>query len=124
MREIKFDHVGIFSYTNEEGCPSEFFANQCPDDEKDARRGFLLSVQAEISAEIQSKYIGRIEPVLIEGYSSETDLLLEGRTRFQAPDVDGCVYITEGSACPGDIVSVNITEAHVYDLVGEITNSE
>jgi ribosomal protein S12 methylthiotransferase len=66
------------------------------------------------------KYVGRNEQVLIEGYSSETDLLLEGRTRFQAPEVDGCVYITEGEACPGDIVSVNITEAHVYDLVGGI----
>lgn len=120
MREIKIDHVGIFSYANEEGCPSEHFKNQCPENEKDARRGHLLAAQAEISAEIQKKYIGRDELVLIEGYSSETDLLLEGRTRFQAPDVDGCVYITEGQACPGDIVHVNITEAHTYDLVGAI----
>lgn len=120
MREVSIDHVGIFSYANEEGCPSEHFPNQCAEEEKDARRGHLLAVQAEISAEIQKKYIGRMEPVLIEGYSSETDLLLEGRSRFQAPDVDGCVYITEGVASPGDIVLVNITEAHVYDLVGEI----
>jgi len=120
MREVRIDHVGIFSYANEEGCPSEHFPNQCAEEEKDARRGHLLAVQAEISAEIQKRYIGRMEPVLIEGYSSETDLLLEGRSRFQAPDVDGCVYITEGVASPGDIVLVNITEAHVYDLVGEI----
>ena len=120
MREVKIDHVGIFSYANEEGCPSEYFPNQCSESEKDARRGHLLTVQAEISAEIQKKYIGRNEPVLIEGYSSETDLLLEGRTRFQAPDVDGCVYITEGQACLGDIVRVHITEAHTYDLVGAI----
>jgi ribosomal protein S12 methylthiotransferase len=120
MRDVRLDHVGIFSYANEEGCPSEHFPHQCPEDEKDARRGHLLEVQSEISAQIQKKYVGRNEQVLIEGYSSETDLLLEGRTRFQAPEVDGCVYITEGEACPGDIVSVNITEAHVYDLVGGI----
>ncbi len=120
MREVRIDHVGIFSYANEEGCASEHFPNQCAEEEKDARRGHLLAIQADISAEIQKKYIGRSEPVLIEGYSSETDLLLEGRTRFQAPDVDGCVYVTEGEASPGDIVLVNITEAHVYDLVGGI----
>ncbi len=120
MREVRIDHVGIFSYANEEGCPSEHYSNQCTEEEKDARRGHLLAVQADISAEIQKKYIGRTEPVLVEGYSSETDLLLEGRSRFQAPDVDGCVYITEGEASPGDIVLVNITEAHIYDLVGAI----
>lgn len=120
MREVHIDHVGIFSYANEEGCPSEHYPQQCTEEEKDTRREHLLAVQAEISTEIQKKYIGRLEPVLIEGYSRETDLLLEGRTRFQAPDVDGCVYITEGEASLGDIVYVNITEAHVYDLVGKI----
>lgn len=123
LGEMKLDHVGIFSYANEEGCPSEHFPKQCTEEEKDERRGHLLAIQAEVSAEIQKKYVGRVEPVLVEGYSTETDLLLEGRTRFQAPDVDGCVYITEGTANPGDIVLVNITEAHIYDLVGGIVNA-
>jgi ribosomal protein S12 methylthiotransferase len=69
---------------------------------------------------MQKKYIGRVEPVLVEGLSSETDLLLEGRTRYQAPEVDGCVYINAGVANPGDIVPVRITESQVYDLIGEI----
>jgi ribosomal protein S12 methylthiotransferase len=60
--------------------------------------------------------------VLVEGLSRESDLLLEGRTRYQAPDIDGCVYINEGTAAPGDIVMVRITEAHIYDLVGRIRN--
>ncbi|MBB5346919.1 30S ribosomal protein S12 methylthiotransferase RimO [Desulfoprunum benzoelyticum] len=120
LREMRFDHVGIFAYSNEEGCASEYFPEQCSEQEKDARRQHLLNVQADISAQVQQKYIGRVEPVLIEGLSSETELLLEGRTRFQAPDVDGCVYIVDGVANPGDIVQVHITEAHVYDLVGEI----
>jgi ribosomal protein S12 methylthiotransferase len=56
----------------------------------------------------------------VEGVSAETDLLLAGRTRYQAPEIDGCVYINEGTASPGEIVDVQITEAHVYDLVGQI----
>ena len=120
LLQYRFDHVGIFAYSNEEGCASENFPEQCSEEEKIARRDHLLHVQSGISAEKQKKYIGRIEPVLVEGMSSESDLLLEGRTRFQAPDVDGCVYIVDGVASPGDIVNVSITEAHVYDLVGVI----
>ncbi len=123
LREMRFDHVGIFAYSNEEGCASEHFPEQCPEQEKDARRQHLLNVQADISAQVLQNYIGRVEPVLIEGLSSETELLLEGRTRFQAPEVDGCVFIVDGEATPGDIVQVHITEAHIYDLVGEIVTT-
>lgn len=120
LQRYRFDHVGIFAYSNEEGCASENFAGQCSEEEKAARREYLLQVQSGISEEMQKKYIGRIEPVLVEGISGESELLIEGRTRFQAPDVDGCVYIVDGVANPGDIVNVNITEAHIYDLVGVI----
>ena len=77
-------------------------------------------MQAQLSEQIQRKYIGNIEQVLVEGLSRETDLLLEGRTRYQAPDIDGCVYITDGRANPGDIVTVRISDAKIYDLIGEI----
>lgn len=120
IRKIKLEHVGVFPYANEEGAPSERFAGQVPEAEKLRRRDHILAVQRELSAENQKKYIGRLEPVLIEGLSAETDLLLEGRTRFQAPEVDGCIYINDGIANPGDIVNVRITETQVYDLVGEI----
>ncbi len=120
LRKMRFDHVGVFPYANEEGCPSEKFADQLPEEEKLRRRDCLLDVQSELSALIQKKYIGRVEPVLVEGLSRETDLLLEGRTRYQAPEVDGCVYINAGIASPGDIVPVRITESQVYDLIGEI----
>ena len=120
LRKTRIDHVGIFAYANEEGCPSENFVDQVAEEVKQQRRDYLLALQAELSADIQKKYLGRIEPVLLEGLSRETDLLLEGRTRYQAPDVDGCVYINDGAARPGDIVQVRITETQVYDLVGEI----
>jgi ribosomal protein S12 methylthiotransferase len=120
LRKMHLDHVGVFPYANEEGCPSETFADQLPEEEKLQRRDYLLGVQSELSEKIQKKYIGRVEPVLVEGLSRETDLLLEGRTRYQAPEVDGCVYINEGVANPGDIVQVRITDTQVYDLIGGI----
>ncbi|HBG21290.1 MAG TPA: 30S ribosomal protein S12 methylthiotransferase RimO [Desulfobulbaceae bacterium] len=120
LQKTRIDHVGVFPYANEEGAPSESFAGQLPDPEKVRRQEHLLAVQRELSMEIQKKYIGRVEPVLIEGLSSETDLLLEGRTRYQAPEVDGCTYINDGVASPGDIVAVRITETQVYDVIGEI----
>jgi ribosomal protein S12 methylthiotransferase len=124
LHEAKIEHVGAFAYANEEGSPSEFFPNQCSEEEKSIRLGHILSVQADISREIMKKYIGRLEPVLVEGLSRETDLLLEGRTRFQAPDIDGCVYINEGEARPGDIVTVRVDDAQVYDLVGGIVTGK
>ncbi len=120
LKNMQIDHVGVFPYANEEGCPSEKFADQVPEEEKLRRRDYLLDVQSELSATIQKKYIGRVEPVLVEGLSRETDLLLEGRTRYQAPEVDGCVYINDGVASPGDIVQVRITDTQIYDLIGGI----
>ncbi len=120
IKEMKLDHVGIFCYANEEGCPSEHFPHQIAEESKILRRDRLLAAQAEISKTVCEKYVGRREQVLVEGVSVETDLLLEGRTRFQAPEVDGCVYINEGTANPGDLVTVRITESQTYDLVGGI----
>lgn len=120
MRATRLDHVGVFPYANEEGAPSERLSGQIDEVEKIARRDAVLTLQAELSESIQQKYVGRKEVVLVEGLSRETDLLLEGRTRFQAPDVDGCVYINDGQASPGELVQVLITEAQTYDLVGGI----
>lgn len=122
MKEIRLDHVGVFPYANEEGCPSEHFPGQLDEDTKSQRRDHLLEVQAIISSSIQQKYIDQVLPVIVEGVSSETDLLLEARTQFQAPEVDGCVYINEGVAGVGDIVQVKISDAQIYDLVGAIVD--
>lgn len=120
LSSMRIDHVGVFAYSNEEGSPSEFFDNQISEQEKQERVEHIHTLQASISADIQQKYIGKIEQVLVEGVSQETELLLEGRTRFQAPEIDGCVLINDGIANPGDIVQVRISESHTYDLVGAI----
>lgn len=116
----RFDHVGIFPYANEQGCPSEHYPAQVDDEVKQERAASIADVQSKVSAELLALRIGTVEPVLVEGVSRETDLLLEGRTRYQAPDVDGCVLINEGNASPGEILEVEITEAQIYDLVGRI----
>jgi len=123
MQAQQLAHVGIFGYSNEEGCAAYTLPGQCSEEEKSERRQRLMELQSGISLAKNQAMVGRVEKVLVEGWSRETDLLLEGRTRFQAPEIDGCVYINAGVANPGDIVDVRITEAHPYDLVGEIVET-
>jgi len=116
-----FDHLGVFAYANEEGCRAAALPGQVTEDVKEERLERIMVLQADISFERLQKYVGKVEQVLVEGPSRETDLLLEGRTRFQAPDeIDGCVYITKGTVEAGALTDVLITEAHTYDLVGEV----
>lgn len=122
IKQAQFDHLGVFAYANEEGCPSEKYEGQVSEEEKDLRVDWILSVQSEISQKKLTRFVGRREQVLVEGVSKETDLLLEGRTQFQAPEIDGCVYISEGDVNQGDIVEVEITEAQIYDLVGKVVD--
>jgi len=120
MQTYRLNHVGIFPYSNEEGCAAAKLPNHCSEALKEERMEQLMAVQAEISLAKNQEFVGRVEQVLVEGLSRETDLLMEGRTRFQAPDIDGCVYINDGQCSAGEIVDLKITEAHTYDLVGEI----
>lgn len=124
LERWRLDHVGIFTYADEEGSPAFLLADKVAAEEKQARYERLMECQAAISMERQQRFVGRVEPVLIEGISRESELLLEGRTRFQAPDIDGCVYITAGTADQGAIVLARITEAHTYDLVGELLTGD
>jgi ribosomal protein S12 methylthiotransferase len=120
----EFDHLGIFTYSNEEGCAAAALPDQLPQEVKEERRGRLMEMQAGISLRKNQQRVGSIEEVLVEGLSKETDLLLEGRAWYQAPEIDGCVYINSGSCNPGDFAKVRITEAHPYDLIGEIIDEE
>lgn len=124
LQTWQLDHVGVFQYQDEEGSLAAGLPNKVSDEEKASRYQLVMETQAEISAGRQQRFIGRVESVLVEGVSGESELLLEGRIRFQAPDIDGCVYITAGQVSPGDIVPVRITEAHTYDLVGEVVNGQ
>jgi len=120
LQKHHFDHLGVFAYANEEGCKAASLQDQISEEIKEERLRKIMELQADISFAALQKHVGAVEQVLVEGLSRESDLLLEGRTRYQAPDIDGCVYITRGTVEPGALVNVTITEAHTYDLVGEL----
>lgn len=120
IEETEFDHLGTFIYSPENGTPAARL-NGIPDKEvSEERRDAVMKLQMEISIKKNRALINQVVPVLIEGLSSETDLLLSGRTIRMAPDVDTQVLINRGNGVPGEIQNVRITEAHPYDLVGEI----
>lgn len=120
VQETQFDRVGVFTYSPEEGTTAYPLGDPISESVKQERRDRLLKHQARISLKKNSELIGTIQNVFVEGPSSETDLLLEGRTAGHAPEIDGGVYINEGEARPGDFVQVEITQASHYDLVGRI----
>ena len=120
IKTFRLNHVGIFAYSNEEGSASSALPDHIPEGIKEERRNLVMETQAEVSTAIHQEMIGDVFDVLVEGISEETDLLLEGRTKGQAPEIDGKVYINSGECEIGDIVQVKITDAHTYDLIGEI----
>ena len=86
------------------------------------RRNEILTVQEGIATARGQARIGSVMEVLVEGVSEETELLLEGRHEGLAPEIDGVVYINDGSATAGELVKVEITDAALYDLVGHIVS--
>jgi ribosomal protein S12 methylthiotransferase len=120
VEETRFDHLGVFAYSPEEGTPAAGYPGQISDGTKAERKDAILRLQSRISREINRRRIGTTLQVLVEGASPETDLLLAGRYYGQAPEVDGLVLINKGHAVTGAFSNVRITDAHTYDLVGEI----
>jgi ribosomal protein S12 methylthiotransferase len=120
VREVEFEHLGVFRYSPEEGTPAAVLPGRADQRTSQKRHGRLMRLQKKISSKNNKGFVGRIEPVLITGPSAESEFLLEGRTRFQAPEVDGVVYITDGKPVIGEINPVRISEANAYDLAGEV----
>jgi ribosomal protein S12 methylthiotransferase len=118
ISDIEFDHLGVFRYSLEEGTPAAGYPDQVPEKIGHTRIDLLMERQEKISFRKNRSRIGSVEPVLVSGTSPESELLIQGRTRFQAPEVDGVVFITDGEPQIGEIVKVKITDAHPYDLVG------
>lgn len=120
--ETRFDRLGVFCYSREEGTPAATMETQVSERIKRERYKKLMRNQARVSFKHNRTLIDTIEEVLVEGYSEETELLLKGRSSRQAPDIDGLVYITAGNANVGDIVNLRITDSSDYDLIGEIVS--
>jgi ribosomal protein S12 methylthiotransferase len=124
VKDTRFDRLGVFKYSKEEGTPAFKMTGQIAENVKKIRLRKIMKAQAKISREKNRILLGTMQKVLVEGVSEETEFLLKGRTTAQAPDnIDGITYINKGSASPGDIVPVLITDAGEYDIIGEIAES-
>ncbi len=122
VREAHFDHLGVFVYSPEEGTASWRMPDTVSRDEKEKRRRDIMAIQAECSAARNKSYIGRTLDVLLEGPRRDNRPGFVGRSTFQAPEVDGVIYIdgslpaSEGRIPP--LAKVEITGAEIYDLRG------
>ncbi len=128
VKEAKFDWLGVFNYSHEEGSAAYALDGQVPKRSIESRRKRLMKLQQSISRKAKQEWIGRELTVLAEGPSEETELLWEGRTEFHAPEIDGKVYLNDfgplESLESGRFYRAQITEAHDYDLVARIVAPE
>ncbi len=124
VEEQRFERLGVFEYSAEEGTPAAEMAAQVPEAVKRERFERIMEVQQDISREHQQAMIGRRIEVLVEGRSEETEHLLVGRHAQQAPEIDGITYVNDGVAYPGEIVTVEVTDASEYDLVGHVVERD
>lgn len=123
LKKARFNHLGIFRYSDEEGTPAFKLEPKISQEIIDERFDRLHETQKEIVRELNNELLGRTLSVLVEGEHEETNLLIEGRHFGQAPDIDGKVIINDLSGFQikiGDFVNVEITEILDYDLVGRV----
>lgn len=122
-REAKFDHLGVFTYSIEEGTSCYSFGDPVEEKMKIKRKEEIMKIQAEISYQNNHKYLKRQLEVLIEGALKEDPKTLVGRTQFQAPEVDGIVFIPfsgEISRVANSLQTVEIVDYNTYDLHGKL----
>lgn len=121
MKQVRFDRLGAFRYSREEGTQAYHFKRQVNEKIKEERFDALMSLQKEISHGLQKEQVGRIVDVLVEEDRIDSDGVLIGRTAKDAPQADGIVFLTSKKrlAC-GSIVPCRILDAYEYDLTGEV----
>jgi len=120
VRAGRFDNVGVFTYSDEEGTTSYDLAGRVSARVKESRQRRLMALQKRISAQKNRARVGERVEVLVEGAHAESDLLLRGRLATQAPEIDGQVILNDGTAEAGEFVTCEVTETHPYDLVARI----
>ncbi|TDX52931.1 30S ribosomal protein S12 methylthiotransferase RimO [Orenia marismortui] len=118
IKEAQFDRLGAFTYSQEEGTPAAKMDCQIPEERKQERFERVMNLQQDISYERNQSWIAKEIQVLVEEVQSEDPKIMVGRTRRDAPDVDGVIYVEGSSAKIGDMIKVKVTDAYEYDLVG------
>jgi ribosomal protein S12 methylthiotransferase len=118
VEDMKFDRLGVFTYSQEENTPAAHFKNQVSEEIKKQRRDKIMQMQKEISLKKNREKIGNVYDILVEEKLKDEYM---GRTEYDAPEIDGMVYFHSiHSLSPGDLVKVKITDALEYDLLGEM----
>jgi ribosomal protein S12 methylthiotransferase len=117
VERVRFDHLGVFMYSDSEDLPSHKLSGHVSEDVAKTRYDTIMSRQATISLENNRKYIGRTIQVLVDEMPEENVYI--GRAVFQAPEVDGVTFIHAGELRVGSFADVRITDALEYDLIGE-----
>ncbi|GAB4016356.1 MAG: 30S ribosomal protein S12 methylthiotransferase RimO [Bdellovibrio sp.] len=123
VKKARFNHLGIFRYSDEEGTPAFKLNPKVPQEIIEERFDALYEVQREIARELNQSMVGKIVDVVIEGEYEETDLLIKARHAGQAPDIDGNVLINDTNGVVlkvGDFVKVEITESLDFDLIAKV----
>jgi ribosomal protein S12 methylthiotransferase len=122
VKEVRFDHLGVFPYSREDGTPAARFPDQVPEEVKERRRDEIMQIQQEVSLQRNKELVGRTMQVLVDGYLPDDDVYA-GRTYRDAPDVDGMIFLSSDcTLMSGDMVDAVVTEASEYDLIGEYEN--
>lgn len=119
VRQVEFDRLGVFTYSNEEGTPASRLPDHVPEEVKEERAHRLMELQRRISSRRNQRHVGRDLEVLIESYDGRNDVYL-GRTQYDAPEIDGEVFV-RGQGLPiGEVVRARITHSFEFDLAGEV----
>jgi len=116
VKSLRFDRLGVFTYSNEEHVPAFKMGKQVPEKVKKERQREIMEVQQKISRELNREKIGKRIDVLIEKQSNRNDLRLVGRSVWDGPEIDGLVYFNEGNFKPGDFVRALVIDSTDYDL--------
>lgn len=124
IKDFKFERMGAFIYSREEGTAAYKYKNQLPHKVKASRFDELMKVQQQIATEINSRHLGRIMRVLVDEKDKNQKEVFLARTEGDAPEVDGIVYVESKKAVVGEFLDVKITDTLEYDLVGQDIRDE
>jgi ribosomal protein S12 methylthiotransferase len=121
VKTIEFDHVGVFTYSHEEGTSAHAFGDDVPAGVKRTRQAGVMRLQKQVVRRAHRRRIGQQVTMLVDGPAADHDLVLRGRLEGQAPEIDPLVYLTDcdpSAVSPGQFVRVDIVASRGYDLVG------
>jgi len=122
VNRVKFDRLGVFSYSKEEGTAAAKMSGQISNNVKESRKNNIMQIQENICAEKSRAFIGKTLDVIIEGKLPKENIYC-GRTYRDSPEIDGMVFIqTDKEILSGEFIKVIVTKAQEYDLIGEIIN--